>query len=152
MVQDGQHRASGDVDIPLTHASQWVVRPQAEVSDRPDLRLGWTSASMVFVAGGTPPYSLAFGRMGVSPTHVGLPQVAPGFSARELAALEVAKPGNLVQQHSSGNPVDDVAAGASGSKRGWLWALLVGGVLALAAMAWHLFRQLKTGASAPPPT
>ena len=151
MVQDGRHRASGDVEIPVTHASQWVVRPQAEVPDRPDLRSGWTPASMVFIAGGMPPYSLAFGRTGVGSTRVGLPQVAPGFSARELAALEAAKPGKLIQQQSSGTPADDVAVSTSGSKRGWLWALLVGGVMVLAALAWHLFRQLKTGASAPPP-
>ena len=33
----------------------------------------------------------------------------------------------------------------------WLWALLVAAVAALAAMAWHLLRQLKDGTSAPPP-
>jgi len=37
----------------------------------------------------------------------------------------------------------------SGSSSGW--ALLVAGVAALAAMAWHLLRQLKDGTSAPPP-
>jgi len=151
MIQDGRHRASGDVEIPVTHASQWVVRPKTEVSDRPDLRLGWIPASMVFVAGGTPPYSLAFGRAGVRSTRVSLPQVAPGFSSRELAALEAATPGNLIQQQSPGKPANDVDTSTSGSKRGWLWALLVGGVMALAAMVWHLFRQLKTGASEPPP-
>jgi len=151
MVQDGRHRASGDIEIPVTHASQWVVRPHTKVSERPDLRLGWTPASMVFVAGGMPPYSLAFGRTGVRSAYVGLPQVAPGFSARELALLEAAKPGDLIRQQLSGKTADDVAASASGSQRGWLWALLVGGVVALAAMAWHLFRQLKGGASEPPP-
>jgi len=30
-----------------------------------------------------------------------------------------------------------------------LWAWLVGGVLALGAMAWHLFRQLERGAERP---
>jgi len=30
-----------------------------------------------------------------------------------------------------------------------LWAWLVGGVLALGAMAWHLFRQLKRGPGRP---
>lgn len=151
MVQDGRRRASGDVEIPVTHASQWVVRPQTDASERPDLRLGWTPASMVFIAGGTPPYRLAFGRAGVSSTRVGLPQAAPGFSARELAALEAAKPGVLIRQHSTGNLADDVAASAPGSKRSWLWALLVGGVMVLAAMAWHLFRQLKSGISELPP-
>ena len=37
MVQDGRRRASGDVGIPVTHASQWIVRPQTDVSERPAL-------------------------------------------------------------------------------------------------------------------
>ena len=149
MVQDGRRRASGDVEIPVTHASQWIVRPQTDVSERPGLRLGWTPASMVFVAGGKPPYTLAFGRTGVRPARVGLHQVAPGFSAGELAGLAAARPGNLVRQQSSGQAADDIAGRSSGNKRGWLWALLVSGVLALGAMAWHLFRQLKSGAQRP---
>lgn len=149
MVQDGRRRASGDVEIPVTHASRWIVRPQTEVSERPALRLGWTPATMVFVAGGKPPYTLAFGRTGARTARVGLNQVAPGFSARELAALAAAKPGNLVRQQSPARTADDAARSPSGSKRGWLWALLVGGVLTLGAMAWHLFRQLKNGAERP---
>lgn len=149
MLQDGRRRASGDVEIPVTYASQWIVRPQTDVSERPALRLGWTPASMVFVAGGTPPYALAFGRAGVGPARVGLHQVAPGFNARKLAALAAAKPGNLVRQQPPGQAADDGARSSSGNKRGWLWALLVGGVLAVGAMAWHLFRQLKRGTERP---
>lgn len=145
MVQDGRRRASGDVGIPVTHASQWIVRPQTDVFERPALRLGWTPASMVFVAGGKPPYTLAFGCTGAGPARVGLHQVAPGFSAHELAALAAAKPGNLVRQQPPGHAAGDDARSPSGNKRGWLWALLVGGALALGAMAWHLFRQLKRG-------
>ncbi len=108
--------------------------------------------SMIFVAGGEPPYGQAFGRAGVSAAHVALPQVAPGFSARELAAIEAAKPGSLIQQQSSSG-IEDKAAGsdALGTRRGCLWALLVGGVFALAAMACHLLRQLKSGISELPP-
>lgn len=116
------------------------------------LRLGGTPTSMVFVAGGKPPYSLAFGRAGASAAHVALPQVAPGFSTRELAVIEAAKPGSLIQQQSSGGIEDKVAGSdAVATRRGWLWALLVGGVLALATMAWQLFRQLESGDSEPPP-
>lgn len=152
MIQDGRPRVSGDLEIPVTHASQWVMRPLRDVSEQPGLRLGWTPSNMVFVAGGKPPYSLAFGRVDASSSRVGLSQVAPGFSARELAALEVAKPGNLIQQQSFSSPADKAADSGAGGKRGWLWALLIGGVLALAAMAWHLFRQLKSGVSEPPLT
>lgn len=152
MIQGGRRRASGDIEIPVTHAAQWVMRPEVDVSEQPGLRLGWTPTSMVFVAGGKPPYSLAIGRAGASAAHVALHQVAPGFSTRELAAIEAAKPGSLIQQQSSSGIEDKIAGSdAVGTRKGWLWALLVVGVLALAAMAWHLFRQLKSGVSQPPP-
>lgn len=151
MIQAGRHRASGDVEIPVTHASQWVMRPQVDVAEEPGLRLSWSPSSIVFVAGGKPPYRLAFGRAGVNAAHVALAQVAPGFSAHELAALKTAQPGRLIQQQSASTITDELAgSNAASSKRNWLWALLLGGVFALAAMAWHLFRQLKSGAPAPP--
>lgn len=142
MTQDGRRRVSGDAEIPLTHASHWVVRPLNDIQERPELRLRWTPASIVFVAGGTAPYKLAFGHAVARPASVALHQVAPGFSVGELAALEAAKPGELVRQQAPGQATADPASGA-GNKRGWLWALLVGGVAALGTMAWQLFRQLK---------
>ena len=144
LMQDGQRRASGDIDIAPTHAAQWVVRPQAKGADRPGLRLRWTPARMVFLAGGKGPYTLAFGHSGVESNQVPLSQVAPGFSMRELAALEGAKAGEPVRQDGAGGNAGDEAA-AAGKQSLWLWALLVAGVAALGLMAWKLSRQLKEG-------
>lgn len=141
LMQDGQRRVSGDIDIAPTHAAQWVVRPQAKGADRPGLRLRWTPARMVFLAGGKGPYTLAFGHSGVQSNQVPLSQVAPGFSMRELAALEGAKAGEPVRQGGAGNAGDEPAA--AGKQSIWLWALLVAGVAALGLMAWKLSRQLK---------
>lgn len=150
MTQNGRRRASGDVEIPVTHASHWVVRPLNDVQERPQLRLRWTPASIVFVAGGAAPYRLAFGRTPARPASVALHQVAPGFSVGELAALEAARPGPLVRQQSPEARAVDAAGGATGNKRAWLWGLLVAGVAALGAMAWQLFRQLKSPTPNPP--
>jgi hypothetical protein len=148
LTQDGQQRASGDIDIAPTHASQWVVRPTATMAEPPGLRLRWTPARMVFVAGGKGPYTLAFGRAGVQAqtSQVSLAQVAPGFSTHELALLEQATAGDPVRRDGAGRGGRDGAADAGAGKRSaWLWALLVCGVAALAAMAWKLTQQLKEG-------
>jgi hypothetical protein len=152
LTQNGQQRVSGNVEVPLTHAAQWVLRPQARLPDRPDLRLLWKPATIVFMAGGKGPYTLAFGRAGVQPGFQPLDQVAPGFSLSELASLERATTGEAVRQHGSdaANETGN-AAGVFQRRAFWLWALLLCGVAALAAMAWRLARQMKEGSSGQPP-
>ena len=142
--QDGNARVAGDVALPETHLAQWVLRPKAGVSDPPDLRLRWRPATLVFVAGGTPPYVLAFGRSGAASTQLSLAQVAPGFGLQDLARLETARTGQLVERHADAPAADE---GAATAKRTiwWLWALLLCGVSALAWMAWRLVTQLKHG-------
>jgi hypothetical protein len=147
MTQNGRQRASSDIDIPLTHARQWILRPQARVGEPPGLRLRWRPETVVFVAGGKPPYTLAFGRDGAQPAWQPLNQVAPGFSPSELAGLEQAQAGPALRQGDGRGDADSRLAGRSF----WLWALLLGGVGALAFVAWRLTRQLKDGASGQPP-
>jgi hypothetical protein len=147
LTQNGQQRASGDVAVAPTHAGQWVLRPQAKVTEQPRLRLRWQAGTIVFVASGNGPYTLAFGRDGVQPAWLPLAQVAPGFSRDELAALEVARAGVPVQQHAP-----QAAPGSTGSGRTvWLWALLLCGVAALGFMVWRLVRQLKDAPPGQPP-
>jgi hypothetical protein len=148
LTQGGQNRVSGDIEVPLTHSSEWVVRPQASITERPGLRLRWKPASIVFVAGGRQPYTLAFGLAGARSSQVPLGQVAPGFSVRELATLEQAAAGEVVRQR----PGDDQASGGAQGRVTWLWALLVLGVAALGLMVWTLTRQMKEAPTAQPPT
>ena len=152
LSQKGRPRVSGDVDIAVTHAGTWVARPLTDIPERPALRLRWAPATIVFVAAGRAPYRLAFGRPGAGPASVPLSQVAPGFTARELAELEPAMPGALVKQQLPAASAGVATGSTAGRKRYWLWGLLVCGLAALAGMAWHLFRQLKAetpGAPAP---
>jgi hypothetical protein len=139
--QDGNARVAGDVVLPETHLAQWVLRPKGAVSDPPDLRLRWRPATLVFVAGGTPPYVLAFGRTGAASSQLPLDQVAPGFNVQDLARLESARPGQLVEQHA--DAADGAPATTAQRRVLWLWALLLCGVGALAWMAWRLVSQLK---------
>lgn len=152
LTQNGQRRVSGDINVPLTHAAQWVVRPQTTVQEKPGLRLRWKPASLVFVASGTQPYSLAFGRDGVKSAQVPVSQVAPGFSVSELATLEQAVAGDPLRQHGGAQRDGaDEARDASRARMLWLWALLLAGVTVLAFMAWKLLHQMKNGTGDPPP-
>lgn len=139
--QDGAARVAGDVAIPETHLAQWVLRPKADVAALPDLHLRWRPATLVFVAGGQPPYTLAFGRANAPSARLPLEQVAPGFDARDLGRLETAVTGRLVEQHPGA--AADAGQGPAQDRIRWLWALLVAGVGALAWMAWRLVTQLK---------
>lgn len=143
LTQNGRPRVSGDIDVPVAHLREWVVRPQARVQERPALRLRWSPATIVFTAGGKPPYRLAFGLDGVSASQVPLDQVAPGFSRSELAALEQARAGDAIQQHAAGGGTDD-GTHALRARTAWLWGLLVCGVAALGWMAWRLAHQIKS--------
>jgi hypothetical protein len=148
LTQNGQQRESGDVDVAPTHASQWVLRPQAQLAERPGLRLRWQAETIVFLAGGKGPYTLAFGRNGVQPAYLPLAQVAPGFSRGELATLELAQAGAPVQQHGPETAATD---GDASGHAAWLWALLLCGVAALGFMAWRLVKQLKDAPPGQPP-
>lgn len=149
LFQKGQQRVSGDLEIPETHAATWIVRPLTDIPERPALRLRWRPATVVFVAGGTAPYRLAYGRTGARAASVPLSQVAPAFTSQELAGLDMATAGEPVQQLVSTGSAGVNAESAPDQKRRWLWGLLVGGLAVLGAMAWHLFRQLKAEVASP---
>lgn len=118
------------------------------VLKRPALRLRWAPATIVFVAAGKAPYHLAFGRARATTASVPLSQVAPDFTPRELADPEPATPEALVQQQPA-DTIEQVDV-TIGTHRHWLWGVLVCGLAALAAMAWHLFRQMKVDTSGVP--
>jgi hypothetical protein len=153
-TRNGRRRASDDIEVPVTHASRWVLRPKAALAERPALRLRWQAASVVFMAGGRAPYTLAFGRDGAQPVYLPLAQVAPGVSPEQLAALAQASAGPPVRQHEGRDGHAGAAGGLAGllhQRNFWLWALLLCGAAALAAMAWRLAHQMKDGSSNQPP-
>ena len=150
ITQNGETRRSGAVTISPSYRQEWVVRPlNASATAQPELGLAWQPATLVFLAGGTPPYTLRFGRTDASPASQPLAQVAPGFSANELNQLEAAQVGEL-QTGNAGATGDSAAAQAGLSARNRtfvLWGVLLLGVVVLGGMAWRLIRQMNVGAS-----
>lgn len=148
ITQDSQTRRSGALSIALRHQAEWVIRPlNPAATARPALGLSWQAATLVFLAGGTPPYTLSFGRSDATPTSQPLSQVAPGFTPHELAQLEQAHAGTL-QTGPVAATGDSAAVQASLSARQRtyiLWGVLLLGVAVLGGMAWKLIRQMKAG-------
>jgi hypothetical protein len=140
ITQGDTARSSGDVALPPVHLDQWVLRPQTPGAVAPQLRLGWSPATLIFLANGNAPYTLAFGRDDVASMRRDVAQVAPGFSQAELATLEVATAGPM-QLHAAA-PVAD--AGAASQRRLWiLWGVLILGVAVLALFALRLMKQMR---------
>ncbi len=145
ITQAGQPRRSAELSVPTTHYAEWVIHPQSPTTSRPELSLLWQPATLVFLASGPPPYTLAFGRDKVKPSAVDLSQVAPGFSVQELLQLEQAQAGAL-QIRQAVTEIDNaanMARAAAQNRTLVLWAVLLFGVALLGMMAWRLFKQMK---------
>lgn len=147
ITQAGQRRDSGDLPVSTLHVAQWVLRPEAGAAGKPALRLTWTPASVIFLANGNAPYTLAFGRAAASPGALALEQVAPGFKPAELLTLEQAKVGALTEHR----PVPaEQADGLSPTLRlAALWGVLLLGLAVLGFFVWRLVRQMRDGDQAP---
>jgi hypothetical protein len=144
ILQGDQVRSSGDVDVPPVHAPQWVLRTSTPSPLKPALRLNWQPATLVFLASGNGPYTLAVGRASAAPVARDLSQVAPGFSDAELGKLEPVSAGPAVRQQGSG--VQDAssaleAATAAQRRLIVLWSVLLLGVAVLGFMVWRLVRS-----------
>ena len=145
ITQSGQPRHSAELSVPTTHYAEWVIHPQTPITDKPELTLLWQPATLVFLASGPPPYTLAFGRDNVKSTVADLAQVAPGFSVQELLQLEQAQAGPLqTRQVLSENDSEANTARTSAQNRTLvLWGVLLFGVALLGVMASRLFKQMK---------
>ncbi|MBI2305848.1 MAG: DUF3999 family protein [Rhodocyclales bacterium] len=107
--------------------------------------LSWQPATVVFLAGGTPPYTLNFGRSDATPVSQPLDRVAPGFTAGELRQLEQALPGELQSGHAAAaaESAASLAARAARQRTYLLWGVLLLGVVILGGMAWRLIGQMR---------
>ena len=145
--QGGVQRKSGDIIVGEVHASNWVLRSNGLTQVQPTLRLGWTPATLVFMAATPGPYALSFGRARAEPAQLAIAQVAPGFSGAELEAVEQAVAGPLKVQSA---PLQDDSAALAAAKAArmrmlMLWGVLLLGVAVLGFMAWKLIGQMKAG-------
>ena len=117
------------------------------IAEAPDLMLGYRPDSVVFLAEGAGPYTLAAGS--VSARHADYPVDAALTSLRASLGRDwQPPPAALGQAKASGGEAVLKAAAPPVPWRRWvLWAILVGGAALIAGLAISLLR----GAKPPPP-
>ncbi|WP_426192146.1 DUF3999 family protein [Massilia sp. DWR3-1-1] len=152
LAQDGKVRSSGQLGLDDAHLDEWVLRPASALIPAPALLLAWEPASIVFLANGAAPYTLAVGRAGVTGVAVNVARIAPAFTEAELARLESATVGPMRAQTVAAPSASEAQLAAVGarSRNLILWAVLAIGVLAVALMARQLMRQIPQQEPPPP--
>ena len=142
-----RHSIQEHIAVPSTYAAHWVLYPLNGAADCPRCGCAGCPATVVSWPQ-TSPYRLASGRVGVVSSGLSLGHVTPCLSECKLEAPASSRAGAaqqmIVEKNNDSGPRQQVSI----RQQFWLRALLVAGV---AAMAWHLLRQLKDGTSAPPP-
>ncbi len=108
----------------------------------PALRYAVQPTQLVFLASGTPPYTLAAGNRDARDATLPVATLVPGFgqpNSPEIAVAEASAPAvaTPAQGASSSAPANPE------SRKYLLWGVLILGVLGMAAMAWQLLRQMK---------
>ena len=145
---EGDELRSAPVAIAAESSRYWRVvvdsRGGGVGAGVPGLRAGWLAHRVLFVARGVAPFELVFGNHEADDAQVALAELLPGGT--------VSADGTLSQPFAHvRNPL--LAGGLErlvpppppGNWRlGILWTALCAGVLALAALAWRLARQMRT--------
>lgn len=124
--------------IALTRGPFRLLRIEADdrssgFTATPTLRLGFAPADIVFLAAGTPPYTLAAGRAEDTNHYLPLDSLTAEAGARPLAVAQVADEPVRVALASATDP-------QRGSRRMLLWAILLAATALLGTLAWRLAR------------
>lgn len=145
--QGGVDVNSPPVEIGPRLARYWLLRldPRAGMlgADTPVLRLAWTPQQLVFVAGGKPPFTLAWGQRDAAPAQLPLASLMPGYRPGMERTLPEAIPGKVAELGGYNAPQPGQEDQPPADWKRWLlWSVLLGGVALLACMARGLLKQL----------
>jgi hypothetical protein len=149
LVQGGRTKSNLDLVTEPLHADHWILRSETAMPEKPALQISWTPSTMIFVANGRAPYTLAVGRAGAASAQLPTAQVVPGFAMDELLAAERAELGPMGAAKTNG-PGQGEGANAAASARArvvLLWSFLLLGVAILGFMTWKLTAQMRGSGS-----
>ncbi|RJG14365.1 DUF3999 domain-containing protein [Pseudomonas cavernicola] len=143
LPQNGKEVIQNELELP----AQRVQQLRLQVDERggglgsaaPQLTVGLRATQVVFLARGTPPYTLAIGNAAAQAANLPLTTLIPGYDDERLAKLGVAQAAAEPQVEAAVES-SAVQAASFDWKRLGLWAVLLLGVALLVLMAWSLLR------------
>jgi len=146
LQQQGTTLTTPELILPITTQRYWRLRlpaGEALLHGLPSLKLGWIPEQLLFTAQGEAPFILAFGSVQVQPVTTVLSQLLHQDTVGNNGAL--IKPARLGARITLGDRAQLVPPPPALPWKKWiLWAVLVGGVIILAFMAYRLVKQMNT--------
>jgi hypothetical protein len=141
LSRKGREANSPDMSVARGRERYWRVlvnqRGGGIGSELPGVELGWVAQQAVFVARGSPPYTLAYGQRSVPPADFDIATLVPGYQPEQFNDLPLAQLGSATKNPKAAAESQDINWRTLG-----LWSLLILGVAMLAGMAWRLMRQM----------
>jgi hypothetical protein len=160
LISAGKKQSNGALDLGGSTWREYRIeadKKTAGFGTAPSIELEFEPVQIVFVASGSPPFELVIGNTKAENAFLPVASLIPGYQAGAENNLPLAAVGGQTHVVNAlsvpSNPVPVVqskSAPAGVPARNWvLWAVLAGGALILALMAWTLMKQMKP--TSPPP-
>jgi hypothetical protein len=145
LPQDGGEVRQDELPLPAWPVRQLRMKVDARGGglgqQAPTASFAVRATQLVFLARGEPPYRLATGRAAAASAALPVGTLIPGYSTERLASLALAR----VDVSAVPSEVNAPVSVATDWKRWGLWAVLLLGVVLLAAMAASLLRRPEKG-------
>lgn len=142
LTTGGKTQASGPIELLSTATREIKIEADKKTpgfAAAPEISVLFDPVQLVFLASGAGPFSLAVGAANLPSAYLPLPSLMPGYQSGQENKLPLAK-----VDASGATPVIVASGAVNGSvptRSLVLWAVLIAGALALAAMAWALMKQ-----------
>lgn len=151
IAREGGETTSPALDIAARAGRYWQLRvdPRAGGLGRgmPVLEIGWVPQTLVFLARGAAPFTLAYGQRDAAGQALPLASLMPGYRPGAELALPAATPGAPRALGGRNAPAPGREDAPPPDWRRWLlWAVLLAATGLLALMAYRLLRQPPTDA------
>lgn len=145
LMRDDQLQRSPAIELGQATWQEWRVEADSSspgFATQPQITAWLAPAQLVFVASGSPPFTLAAGRPNATPVALPLLSLIPGYEAGAQGKLPAASLATTVNAAPTAGAVAVSDPGDSRDSQRWiLWAVLLTGVLALGTMAWKLLKS-----------